>query len=75
MSQSTVMGISTNHTFSWTSLTKRLTSTSLADRVQLLNQQKEENDHTHYFMVNLHEITENRFFRNSENLQNLKTAD
>ena len=52
---------SSNHTFSWTSLTKWLTSTSCTYFVYnwqhpFLNQQKEENGGRNYFMINLHKI-------------------
>ena len=39
--------------FSWTSLTKRLTSTSYI--YLFLNQRKEMNGRRNYFMINLHE--------------------
>ena len=58
---------SPNYTFSWASLTKRLTSTSCthsfacnSQKKTFLNQRKggewpEENDRRNYFMINLHE--------------------
>ena len=50
---------SPNHTFSWASLTKQLTSTyahTLACNFQqpFLNQRKEKNDRRNYFMIDLH---------------------
>ena len=49
---------SPNHTFSWASLIKGLTSAhNFACNLQqpFLNQPKEENDHRNYFTINLHE--------------------